>query len=132
MAKRGDSYEVKLSETHVDWGNYRDTYSRDRRDGEAYIPIPADKARRFKIYNSNFKEEGLGYNKFYVRAARENFSGILKSSGCRRAGDVFAKQFHGDNDLRLLGEWFRMWGAEPGSTVYVTWLSPTEIEIDHD
>lgn len=132
MAKKGDSYKIKLSETHIDWGIFRNTDSRNKRRGEAYIPIPSDKARNFEIYNSNFGKKGLGYNKFYVRAARENFNGVLKSSGSRKKGDVFAKQFHGDSDLRFIGEWFRMWDAKSGSYVYVTWISPTEIEIDHD
>lgn len=53
MAKAGDSYIVELRENHLAWGTYRYTDSRPSRSGEAYLPIPAQYAQEFNIYNSN-------------------------------------------------------------------------------
>ncbi len=51
MAKEGDSYRVELKKTHIEWGVYRHTDTRDIIYGEGYIKIPADVARSFNITN---------------------------------------------------------------------------------
>ncbi len=46
MANAGDGFEVVLSQSHVAWGTYRFTNSREPINGEGYIPIPLNDARR--------------------------------------------------------------------------------------
>ncbi len=53
MAKAGDSFIVELSQSHVAWGTYRFTNSREPISGEGYIPIPLRDARRLDLFNGN-------------------------------------------------------------------------------
>lgn len=46
MANAGDGFEVVLSQSHVAWGTCRFTNSREPINGEGYIPIPLNDARR--------------------------------------------------------------------------------------
>lgn len=128
MPKSGDSYVVQLRENHLAWGTYRYTDSRAPRAGEAYLPIPVQRAREFGVYNENATngDDVLGKNIFYCATLRE----YLKAQGCSNAGDIFAKQFAIADDLKGLGRWYRAVGAEPGDRVRVTWISSTEVEIE--
>lgn len=130
MAKAGDSFIVELKPSHVAWGTYRHTATRDVIEGEGYIPIPISCARNFGIYNSNHISTGFGYNLFNCSSADGFFSGILKAAGCKEAGDVYAKQFEGNGDLKALGRWFGQCGAKVGDKVKVTWTSATDIIIE--
>lgn len=128
MPKSGDSYVVQLRENHLAWGTYRYTDSRAPRAGEAYLPIPVQRAREFGVYNENATngDDVLGKNIFYCATLRE----YLKAQGCSNAGDIYAKQFAIADDLKGLGRWYRAVGAEPGDRVRVTWISSTEVEIE--
>lgn len=53
MANAGDGFEVVLSQSHVAWGTYRFTNSREPINGEGYIPIPLNNARRLGLFNGN-------------------------------------------------------------------------------
>lgn len=131
MASTGDSYTVELRETHLDWGNYRNTMTRNRIDGEGYIPIPLHEAMRINIYNSNFAGNRLGYNLFRCRSADGFFDDIvLKAAGNKERGDIYAKQFQGNGDLKALGKWYSYCSAKPGDVVKVTWESPADIVIE--
>jgi hypothetical protein len=130
MPKAGDHFIVELKPSHVDWGNYRYTDTREPIDGEGYIPIPLPKARSLGIYNSNYLHIGLGYNLFNCTSADGYFSGVLKAAGSRKAGDIYAKQFEGSGDLKALGRWFRRCGAKVGDHVKVHWISSTDIIIE--
>lgn len=46
MANAGDGFEVVLSQSHVAWGTCRFTNSREPINGEGYIPISLNDARR--------------------------------------------------------------------------------------
>ncbi|WP_368294117.1 hypothetical protein [Dehalobacter sp. TBBPA1] len=129
MANTGDSYVIELKRAHLEWGSYRHTNSRGVVYGEGYIPIPIDVAYSYSIYNSNFRRTGLGYNLFNCRSVDGYYNGVLKAGGSREAGDVYAKQFHGNGDLQALGNWFAHVNANIGDRVEVTWVSPLDIVI---
>lgn len=46
MANAGDGFEVVLSQSHVAWGTYRFTNSREPINGEGYIPLPLNNPNR--------------------------------------------------------------------------------------
>ena len=132
MAKAGDSYKVKLREAHLGWGTYRETESRAKREGEAYIQIPAKYARKYNLQNSNGTDgkDVLGVNLFNCKSADGQFSGVLRAQGASRADSIVAKQFSADKDPRALGDWYKQIGAQAGDTISVTWESETDIIID--
>jgi hypothetical protein len=134
MASAGNSYVVELGQTHLGWGHHRYTNSRDIIYRETYIPIPYSDAQSFNIYNSNFnpnRGDVLGVNVFNCTSADGFFTGVLKSSGCKRAGDIYAKNLHGNDNLKALDPWFTYCHAQVGDHVEVTWTSPTDIVIRH-
>lgn len=130
MPVAGNSYSIVLKRPHLEWGSYRHTDSRGTVYGEGYIPIPSDVAYAYLIYNSNYVSTGLGYNLFNCRSVDGFFNGVLKAGGSRQAGDVYAKQFHGNGNLQALGSWFAHMGAVVGDRVEVTWVSPQDIIIE--
>lgn len=130
MPHAGDSFIVELSDTHLDWGNYRHTHSRNRIVGEAYIPIPSEYARMFKIYNSNYGSSGLGVNEFNAWTVSGDYLGVVKTSGSKKAGDVYAKNLHGSGDLKSLGNWFYRVSMRPGDKVKVKWTTPKDIILE--
>ena len=97
MPQVGDSFVATLGQTHLGWGDLRYTNTRNIIYNEAYIPISSDAAHLFHIYNSNYNNgiDVLGVNIFNCTSADGYFTGVLKSSGCRSAGDVYAKNLHG-------------------------------------
>lgn len=129
MAIAGDSYRITLKEAHLSWGVKRYTNSRKIIYGEGYIPIPAEKARELKLYNSNSRINGLGYNQFNCISSDGLFKGILKSAGCAYKGEIHAKQFEGSGELKALGAWFAALSAEEGDQVEVSWISQSDIII---
>ena len=130
MRNRGDSFIVTLRNFHLNWGEDRYTHSRDRIPGEGYIPIPSNKARDFNIYNSNHIPTGLGYNEFNATSTDGFFEDVLKSSGCSKAGDIYAKNLHGSGNLKALDDWFHHLDFIPGDQVEVRWISPTELTLE--
>ncbi|MGL5677153.1 MAG: hypothetical protein ACRDDX_12105 [Cellulosilyticaceae bacterium] len=129
MATAGDWYRIELKAPHLEWGELRYTRSRDIIYGEGYIPIPADVARDFELYNSNSSCTGLGYNIFNCTSEDGFLEGQLKSGGSSRRRNVYAKQFHGYGNLKALGDWFAHCGAREGDCVEVEWISATDIVI---
>ena len=132
MAKAGDSYKVKLRNAHLGWGTYRETESRAKREGEAYIQIPANYARKYNLQNSNGTDgkDVLGVNLFRCKSADGLFSGVLRAQGSSKADSIVAKQFSVDKDLRALGDWYRQIGAQAGDTIRVTWTSESDIVVE--
>lgn len=43
---------------------------------------------------------------------------------------IHAKQFSADGNLKAIGSWYASMGADIGDKVRVTWISPTNIEIE--
>lgn len=131
MAKAGDSFTIVLKQTHLEWGSYRYTHSRDVIYGEGYIPIPSKFAYEYKIYNSNFEKTGLGYNIFNCKSEDGYFKGQIKAGGCSKKGEIYAKQFHGLKNLKALGDWFGYCDAKVGDIIEVKWISNTDVIIKH-
>ena len=130
MPKSGDQYTITLKETHLDWGNHRYTATRDIIYDEGYIPIPKDKAVAFEIYNVN---ESRANNIYTFSTADKFFTDEqLKASGCSEAGDRYAKQFHGNENLKLLGSWFTNCSAKVGDTITVTFTGPNSLILKHN
>ncbi len=87
MAQTGDSFIVTLGPSHLGWGEYRYTDSRDIIYGKAYIPILVHHARMYKLYNSNFTngQDILGKNIFNCRTEDGYSVCQLKSQGfCKK------------------------------------------------
>lgn len=127
MPKAGDSFVVRLKDTHVDWGEYRYTNTRDIIYGEGYIPIPRSKAKKFQIYNTN----GSGSLPLYDCSSIDGFyQGVLLAQGSSKKGDIYAKQFAEYKNLKGLGHWFSDVGAGPGDRVEVVFTSPASLTIE--
>lgn len=125
MPKKGDSYIVTLKETYIQWGEYRNTNSREKIIDEVYLPIPAAKAKDCNIYNSNHGSAITDYN--VSTADGFAINGQLKAQGCSNAGDIHAKNSSGSGNLKLLGPWMSHIKANVGDSIKVEWISTTEI-----
>jgi len=118
MSKTGDYYSVSLKEAHIDWGRHRYTHTRERIAGEGYVPIPKRIAEMYDIqkgdcFTATFTD---GFPSFTARAA-----------GNSAAGEIWAKQFQGDGDLKAFGRWYAHCGAQVGDTVRVIFTSANSI-----
>ena len=130
MPQQGDAYTISLINSHLNWGTYRNTHTRNRIYGESYIPIPRKIATSFGIYNSNYNPDlELGVTLFRCVSSDGKFNGFLKASGSLAAGDVYAKQFQGLGDLKALGSWFSAVNAQVGDKIKIEWTSSTDIVI---
>lgn len=131
MAQTGDTYIVKLKQSHLNWGEHRYTQSREPILGEGYIPIPREHAVRYNIFNSNNPQIGFGFNKFYA-TSNDGFlqNVILLAQGSSEAGDIYAKQFSVEGDLAIIGSWYSFRNATTENSVIVTWKDPTHITLD--
>lgn len=125
MAKTGDSFEVTLKKTHVGWGTYRKTNSRSPIPYEGYLPIPLKVALSLNITNVHNKKQ----SNIYKVSTSDGFltNQYLKASGNRKRGDMFAKNMHGDGNLKLLGIWYNNAGIKAGDKIKVEFTAPFEI-----
>ncbi len=132
MAKCGDSYTITLNDAQLKWGTYRHTASRPVEIGEAYIPIPAQYAKQYKIYNGNHTNDYdvLGENLFNAYDAdTKQFIDHFKAQGSSNAGSEYAKQFSIAGNLKALGKWLSSKNAHNGTQVTITWTSPEDIMV---
>lgn len=128
MAIPGNNYTIQLKPPHLGWGNYRYTNTRDIIYGEGYIPLPKPCAREFKIYNSNYLSTGFGYNLFHASSSDGFLNNVtLLAQGSSTAGDIYAKQFSVEGNLKMIGAWYASQRATTDNSVRVTWISPTDI-----
>ena len=131
MAKAHDTYIVPLKDAHLDWGRYRRTDSRDSIEGEGYIQIPKDKAKEFCIYNSNYYINGFGYNKFYANSVDGFLKNVvLLAQGNNEKGDIYAKQFSVEGDLKKIGSWYKYMEATTANSVKVTWTENDTVLLE--
>lgn len=132
MANTGDSYIVELKAAHLGWGTHRRTNTRERVEGECYLPIPVRYARRFNLYNSNATDgqDILGQNIFHCTSADGFFEEDFKAQGCSTEGSIYAKQFSVNNDLQALCAWYDHINAQVGDFIQIVWTSPTDIVIE--
>lgn len=128
MAIAGNTYTVQLGPSHLGWGNHRHTNTRNIIYGEGYIPLPIPTARSFNIYNSNNTNTGWGYNLFHASSIDGFLNNVpLLAQGSETAGDIYAKQFSVQGDLRMIGTWYARLNATPNNSIQVIWTSPTDI-----
>ena len=128
MPRAGDAFIVTLKPSHLGWGIYRYTDTRDPIYGEGYIKIPRRYAEEFDIFNDNHPTANPRY---YCVAINGCYSGILLAQGCSRAGDIYAKQFAEEGNLKGIGDWYRSVGAQEGGRVKVTFTSPNSLQIEY-
>jgi len=128
MPNRGDFFITTLKRAHLEWGTHRHTLSRGLIYGEGYLQIPANIARQLQIFNSN----QLGAITDYTCNSADEFlqDVTLKASGCSSAGNIYAKQFQGCGNLKVLGDWFFHINAIIGDRVKITWIDNISIEIE--
>ena len=128
MAITGNTYTIQLGPSHLGWGDHRYTNTRDIIYGEGYIPLPIQTARAFNIFNSNYSTTGWGYNLFHASSVDGFLNNVsLLAQGSKTAGDIYAKQFSVQGDLRMIGAWYANQNATTNNSVRVTWTSPTDI-----
>lgn len=131
MAKKGDSFTVSIGPSHLNWGTYRNPTNRDPIPGEAYIAIPKEYARKYKLYNSNYTQTGLGYNEFYVSTSDGYITNeILLAQGNTAAGDPYAKNFAIKGNLKRLGSWFSYCKATTSNKIRITFTSSTSLILE--
>ena len=129
MAQPGNRFTVELTPSQLGWGKERYTTTRPPREGEGYLAIPKRYAQAYNLYNSNYTNNGdvLGQNIFNCVSNDGFLHCQLKAQGCSEAGDVYAKQFAGNDNLRSLGDWYSHIHATVGSKIEVLFVSPTDI-----
>ncbi len=127
MPTTGNSYVATLKNTHFRWGLLRYTSSRPKITNEGFIPIPIKYAKLFNITNKNGLR--LGQSNIYKFSTTDGFlkDMELKASGSSKRGDMYAKNLHGNGNLKLLGTWFVHIKAQVGMQINVEFISPTEI-----
>ena len=131
MALPGNTYTKQLRPSHLGWGTYRYTNSRNIIYGEGYIPIPKIYAKNFQVFNSNHYPEGWGYNLFHASSVDGFLSNVpLLAQGCSTAGDIYAKQFSVQGNLKIIGQWYANQQATTNNLVRVTWTSPINIILE--
>lgn len=128
MPSAGDTFTIELKKSHLEWGIHRYKFTRKRIHGEGYLPIPRSRAKAFSIFNSNHRNGGYICNCSSADGFLNNVS--LKATGSNKRGDVYAKQFQGNGNLRILGNWYNAIGAVVGDHIKLTWISPTDIIIE--
>lgn len=129
MPNNGDTFVVELRDIHLGWGNIpeRKTTSRQEVDGEAYIPIPLEYAKKYKIYMSNKNGANTLYDVTCLNGTQ--LTGQFLAQGCSSKGDEYAKNFSVKGNLKELGNWFQSVNACPGGHVEVTFTSSTSLTI---
>lgn len=128
MPQIGDTFIVTIRPSHLGWGTYRHTDTREPIYGEGYIKIPRKYAKKFGIFNANHPTADPRY---YCSAVNGNYSGILLAQGCSKAGDIYAKQFAESGNLKGIGGWYRSVEAQVGRQVKVTFTSANSLQIEY-
>lgn len=128
MPKAGDTFVVALKPSHLGWGTYRYTGTREPIYGEGYIKIPKRYAEAFSIFNDNHPTASPRYS---CQAINGSFSGVLLAQGCSKAGEWYAKQFAEEGNLKGIGNWYRSVTARENGLVRVTFTSSNSLTIEY-
>ncbi|WP_298151467.1 hypothetical protein [Flavobacterium sp.] len=129
MPTAGNFYIATLKKTHLGWGIHRRTKTRTARQNEGFLPIPSKYSIAFNITNFHNQQQSATYHFSTSDGFIKNK--LLLASGNKVRGDIFAKNFHGKGDLKLLGYWFQHINAKIGDHIKVEFLSSTEILLTH-
>lgn len=109
-------YEITLKNAHINWGGYRHTDTRDKISGEGYIPIPLNIAKECNILNSN----SGNITDYKIYSEDKILEGdIVIPSGSNEKGSIYAKQFQGKGNLKLIGKWYQQLNASPGDKLLI-------------
>ena len=128
MPKKHDSYIVELKESHLkNWGTHRYTNTREKRDSESYIPIPMSKAKEYNILNSNQSEDNIIYT---AKFKNTDISIEVLASGSTKAGNKYAKQFHGKGNLKALTPGYEALGVQVKDKIKVTFIDEKTFEVE--
>ncbi len=128
MPKKHDSYIVELKESHLkNWGTHRYTNTREKRDSESYIPIPMSKAKEYNILNSNQSEDNIIYT---AKFKNTDISVEVLASGSTKAGNKYAKQFHGKGNLKALTPGYEALGVQVKDKIKVTFVNEKTLEVE--
>jgi len=128
MPKENDYYIIKLKESHLkNWGTHRYTNTRERIDSESYIPIPRAKAEKYNILNNNQSKK----NTIYTAKFKDTDVEIeVLASGSSKAGDKYAKQFHGKGNLKALSPGYEALGVQVGDEIKITFIDEKTFEVE--
>ena len=85
-------------------------------------------AEQFDIFNDNHPTANPRY---HCTAVNGTYSGTLLAQGCSSAGDVYAKQFAEEGNLKGIGNWYRSVGAQVGGRVKVSFTSSDSLKIEY-
>lgn len=110
-------YYVRLKEVHINWTHK----TGPKRGKEAYIPIPAKYAYAFNILKSRI------YTCIYSDSGE---SVMVKAAGSQSRRE-YAKQFQGDDNLRILYDWYDNHQATEGDWVVVSIFEGNCISIEY-
>jgi hypothetical protein len=123
MPNAGDSYTVTIQPSHIDWGDEpRNPTNRPRIEGESYVAIPIEYARRYGIHR------GDNFNASFTNGSP---SIRIKATGNIAAGDIYAKQFQGigHGACKAFTPWYVSCGAQVGDRVRVEFTSPNDVRF---
>lgn len=121
MPNAGDTYDVEIKLSHIDWGDEpRNPTNRRKIEGESYVKIPVEYARMYDI------RRGSTYTASFTNGSP---SIEIKAAGNGTADGKYAKQFEGigDGACRAFTPWYNSCGAEVGDNVRVEFTSPTTV-----
>ncbi|MBQ3601162.1 MAG: hypothetical protein II992_08205 [Lachnospiraceae bacterium] len=122
MPSAGDNYVVKVKPSHIDWGEYRNPTNREPIEGESYVKIPSQYARKYEIrrgdlFTAHFAN---GYPSMQIKAA---------GNGPYENGVQYAKQFEGigRGACKAFTPWYQSCGVVVGDQIKVEFTSSNEI-----
>lgn len=122
MPTTRNGYTVEVKPSHLDWGEYRNPTNRDFVEGESYVKIPSDAARRFDIIRGNeyIAHFSNSADSFRIKAA---------GNGPEEGNVQYAKQFEGigPGACKAFTPWYQSEGIQVGDEIRVEFLSDNEI-----
>jgi len=122
MPTTRNGYTVMVKPSHLDWGEYRNPTNRDFIEGESYVKIPSDAARKFGIIRGNeyIARFANGMDSFRIKAA---------GNGPEDGTIQYAKQFEGigPGACKAFTPWYQEEGISVGDEISVEFISDTEI-----
>lgn len=123
MAKE-DYYRIQVMPSHVDWGEYRNPTNRAPIEGESYVKISADMARRYDIRRGNV------YTAHFVNGL-PSMSIKAAGNGPFENGIQYAKQFEGigQGACKAFTPWYLACGIKEGDWIGIRFISDKDIEF---
>lgn len=122
MPSTGDKYIVEVKPSHIDWGEYRNPTNRKPIEGESYVKIPSEYAKKYNIKRGDV---------FNAHFANGSPSMKIKASGNgpSKNGIQYAKQFEGVGvgACKAFTPWYQSCGVNVGDQIVVEFLSSTDV-----